>query len=182
MVDFTDGKTAGSITRPWYVIDVRLGQQMYHFSNANAADWDGREYLSGFITPDGVLVDEASARIRLSNDDYRWTAQGIRGELHGGELRVWYVPRAADTFRRFYPKGYVKEGYEQGDRTEEPRLAFAGKITEVPEIGTSIRLVSSRKNIGGFPSMKIMPPLANHTAPEGSKITYHNRIYIVDKR
>lgn len=182
MVDFTDSKIAGEVTRPWYVVDVQLGQRMHHFCTGGPATWKGKNYEADRIVENGVLVDDMTLRLRLNNEGYGLTGAALRGEFHGGQVSVWGAPRAADALKRFYPVGYVKSGYEKGNIAEEPFLLFKGKITEVPEIGLAIGLVATRKHIGGFPSIRIMPPLANHTAPAGTKITYHNRVYIVEKR
>lgn len=182
MVDFTDGKIAGVVTRPWYVIDVQLGQRMYHLSTGGAANWYDKEYQAGRIAEKGFTADDTELSLRLINENYQFSAAALRGDFHGGLVQAWYAPRAADALKRFYPEGYVEKGYEKGDMAEEPSLVFSGRISEITEIGTSIGIRAMSKKIGGFPSVRIMPPIANFTAPAGTKITYRNRIYLIEKR
>lgn len=184
MVDFTDYSVSGPITRPWYVVEMQLGQETVRFSTGDAADWDEAEFPSGLTAKEnGFEVDDDSLRIQLINTDFKYSAAALRGDFHGGEISAWYAPRDARFMRTVLASpGYVEPGYEEAPEDITPTLVFSGKISEITQIGKTIGISALRRKLGGFPSVRIVPPFANHTAAPGTKITFNNTIYLVEKR
>lgn len=182
MVTFDDYKVSGPITRPWYVIELRLGQQTVRLSTGDEAEWGDDLFEAGRIEENGFEVDDDSLRLRLINDDFIYSAAALRGDFHGGEVHAWYTPKDASHLIRFLPDDYVMEGYEDLPTPVVPIAVFSGTISEITQIGKVIGISALRRKLGGFPSVRIVPPFANHVATPGTKLTLNNTIYLVEKR
>lgn len=182
MIEFSDERVSGPITLPWYIMEIQLGQRVARLSTGAEADWGDINFESGGIKKGGFAVDGNSLRVSLINDDYSMTSDALRCVYHGGRVQAWSAPKRPDVLLAYLPYGYAEAGYEEATAESEPEKVFDGLISEITEIGEVIGLIATRQRLGGFPSARLSPPLVNHVASHGAKITFNNTIYVVEQR
>lgn len=182
MVDFDDSKVSGEITRPWYLVEIHLDERVLRYSSGGIADWGDKTFFADGLAENGVKVSADSLRLSLSNDDFEWTERAMNGGFHGKRLICWTAPADTQILSAVIGPGYVQPGYQMEPSPIIPKLVFDGDVSAVDDISQTIGIVANTQRLGGFPSLRITAPFANHTAMPGTKFTFNNVIYTVERR
>lgn len=179
---FNNPLTTNTVTRPWYLLHLRLGFNDLYLSTGAQADWDGVTYLSGIVSRDSPpSIDSTHLRVAIDNSDRRHSVPALRGEYRGGLVRAWSVP-VPGNLNQYLQPGYVDPGYEEATDINDPVLVFEGEISDITRIDIEMEITATRIKLGGFPRLRVNTPLANFTAQPGTVLTMNGRIYTVVQR
>lgn len=179
---FTNPLTANTITRPWYVLEIRLKFETIYASTGTEAYWNGITFKQGIIDSQvNLSTNQEQLKVGIIDVERKYTLSALRNEFLGGDVTVWSVP-APINMAPFVEPGYVEEGYEEAVLIPEPVLVFKGTISEIPRADDVVEIAAIKRNIGGFPRIRINTPLANFTARPGTTITVSGKTYTITQR
>ena len=105
----------------------------------------------------------------------------LLGTYQRKPVRIWW--RGVSESSYYVLPGYVDEDYIEGDGPiADPILLFTGNIEAISAIDDFITIGVARSIARLYPTMRIVPPFANHILRAGSRFTIDNVTYTVAYR
>lgn len=164
--------------RPGYLIEIELDEKMY-LSTGVEYEYDGQTYISGHVQ--GLRVTPDSVTFGLVNEDYRYTTPALLGDYQRAPVRVYWSSGYPKP-RLLIEEGYVEDGYYDTDNRPEPFLLFDGNISRFTQITTVLGVEATRSAARRYPSIRVLPPIANYVKPEGTVIKFGDNIIKLEPR
>ena len=162
----------GPGNRPYYILDIYLDEQM-HVATGGDAMWGDIEYTKGHVKD--LRVSPLVASFSVDNSGSQHTAPALMGLYHRKPIKVWSAPQNKIKVPMLIDPGYVEDGYFEEPIPITPMLIFSGHITEISSVNELLKVVATRSGGKGV-SSRIVPPLANWTAPRDKVINFNGAI------
>lgn len=165
--------------QPCFLIEITLDETLYLSTN--------QEYVLGDITYErGHIVGQIEiaqdrAAFGIVNWDFRHTTPALTGAYQRAPVKIWWT-EGYELPTLLVEEGYFDEGYYTLDERRAPMLVFQGNVSEFNQIDTVLGIVASRSAARRYPTLRVLPPIANYVRPEGSVITLGGNTYRLEPR
>lgn len=177
-IEITDFLNAPSIN-PCFLIEIELDEVLY-LSTRQDFLFGGKVYEKGRITG-GPVISQNDVAFAIINENFKYTTPALTGVYQRAPVKVWFSEGAAVPIPLVEP-GYFEEGYYTLDERRAPILVFEGNVSAFNQITTVLGVVASRSAARRYPTMRVLPPIANYVMPSGSIITINGNTYRLEPR
>lgn len=169
---------AHAVQEPCFLIEIELDEVM-HLSTHGRYEVGGTVYEPGKVQGLQVTVDQAS--FGLVNEDFRHTMPALTGAYQRAPVKIWWT-QGLEQAHLIVDSGYFAEGYYNPDDREAPMLVFQGNVSQFDQITSVLGVVATRSAARHYPSLRVLPPIANFVRPEGTVIQFGNFTFRLDPR
>lgn len=139
-----------------FLIDITLDEPL-HLSTRQEVVFGGVTYSKGRIAGE-VQISQDEASFGIINDSYKYTTPSITGVYQRAPVKIWW--------------------WYEGS----PMLIFEGNISHFDQITSVLGVVASRSAARRYPTLRVLPPVANYVAAEGSVFTIGGNTYRLESR
>lgn len=179
-VEVTDKLNDRANIRPTFLIVIELGETLHLTTMDADYVYEDTSYIAGQIVGD-VQISQDQASFGLVNVDYQYTTPALTGVYQRAPVKIWWT----DNENRLPPliePGYVDDDYYIIPPQREPILLFDGHVSHFDQITSVLGIVASRSAARRYPTLRVLPPIANYVAPEGTVITLGGNTYRLESR
>lgn len=157
-------------TEPRYFVKINLGEDQLLSTGADG-QWQGEQYVSGYLRVLGVSGDRAN--LEIWNEDYQYTIGAMNGAYLRNRVQVFWAYEG-DPRAHYVEPGYWEKGYTYGPSTTQPTaiLIFDGIISGTPRVDEWLTVHCARETPKTWPSKKIRPPFANFAPSAGYTMNF----------
>lgn len=163
----------GPVNKSYFILDIHL-DELIHVATGQDGQWGEIEYTKGFVRD--LRVGQQAASMALFNVGNRYTTPALLGQYHRKPIKVWSAPANRVDVPLLLDYGYVEDGYFEEPEAITPLLVFSGHITEIRAADDYLHIVATRSASQSFPRIRIVPPLANWTAPRDTVINFNGTV------
>src|SRR5690625_2462988 len=164
--------------RPAYLIEIDLGTTQY-YSTGVKYEHGGLTYEAGRVQ--GLRVGGENATFGLMNENYEHTTPALTGQYQRAPVKIYWAS-GYKTPVLLHEPGYVEEGYYDADWRPDPILVFEGNISRFTQITTVLGVEVTRSAAKRYPSMRVLPPIANYVRTEGITLSFAGGLLRLDPR
>lgn len=164
---------------PCFLIDIELDETL-HLSTRQEFTFGGITYESGKIAGD-VQISQDDASFGIINESYKYTTPALTGVYQRAPVKIWWS-EGAPVQIPIVDFGYFEEFYYTVDDRRSPILLFEGNISQFDQITSVLGVVASRSAARRYPTLRVLPPVANYVAPEGAVFTLNGNTYRLESR
>lgn len=164
---------------PCFLIEIKLGETLY-LSSRQEFTYGGITYESGRIVGE-VQISQDEALFGLINESYRYTTPALTGVYQRAPVNIWWSEGVAAQIPIVDP-GYFEDFYYSIEERRAPILLFQGNISRFSQITSVLGVVASRSAARRYPTLRVLPPVANYVAPEGAVFTLNGNTYRLESR
>lgn len=140
---------------PCFLIDITLDEPL-HLSTRQEVTYSGVTYAAGRTAGD-VQISQDEASFGVINELYKYTTPALTGVYQRTPVKIWWYESA-------------------------PILLFEGNVSHFDQITSVLGVVASRSAARRYPSLRVLPPVANYVAAEGSVFTIGGNTYRLESR
>lgn len=162
---------------PCFLIELEL-DEVLHISTRQRYEHDGMVFEPGHVQ--GLRVTQSEVSFGLINEGHRYTTPALMGAYQRAPVKVWW------TEGYYWPllieAGYVEDGYYHDSGPPVPTLIFQGNLSHFSQITSVLGVVATRSAARRYPTLRVLPPLANYVLPEGSIISLGGTTYRLEPR
>lgn len=162
---------------PCFLIEIELDEVM-RLSTRQRYEMDGVVFEPGHVQ--GLRVTQSEVSFGLVNEDHRYTTPALMGSYQRAPVKVWWTE--GFDLRLLIERGYVAEGYYTEDGRPAPTLIFQGNLSHFSQITSVLGVVATRSAARRYPTLRVLPPIANYVLPEGSIISLGGTTYRLEPR
>lgn len=164
--------------RPCYLIEIELEEEM-HLSTGVEYTLDDKTYITGRVQ--GLRMTSEQVTFGIVNEEYQYTTPALLGSYQRAPVKVYWFNGMPQP-HLLIDEGYVEEGYYDTDNRPEPILLFDGNVSRFTQITTILGVEATRSAARRYPSLRVLPPIADFVAPEGTQIRLGNNIFRLEPR
>lgn len=164
------------VQEPWYLVDITLDQE-HHYTTGPAATINGVDYLPGHVT--GLTMGADGCVLQVLNEGNQHTMPALRGAYQRNPVSVRLAEMPEALYEDQDGNYYLDQAgtpYEAASGVPGIHL-LSGTISSIPVVNEWISVMVERTTGRRFPSQRIVPPMANHTRPEGTVIPINQSTY-----
>lgn len=140
---------------PCFLIDITLDEPL-HLSTRQEVTYGGVRYSAG-RTAGELQISQDEASFGVINDLYKYTTPALTGVYQRAPVKIWWFESS-------------------------PILLFEGNISHFNQITSVLGVVASRSAARRYPTLRVLPPVANYVAAEGSVFTIGSNTYRLEAR
>ena len=164
---------------PCFLIEVELDETLY-LSSRQEFTYGGITYQPGRIVGD-IQISQDDASFGIINESYKYTTPALTGVYQRAPVKIWWSEGAAVQIPIVDP-GYFEDLYYTIEERRAPILLFDGNISNFDQITSVLGVVASRSAARRYPTLRVLPPVANYVAPEGAVFTLNGNTYRLESR
>lgn len=140
---------------PCFLIEITLDETL-HLSTRQEVTYGGVTYAAG-RTAGEVQISQDEASFGVINDSYKYTTPALTGVYQRTPVKIWWFESS-------------------------PILLFEGNVSHFDQITSVLGVVASRSAARRYPTLRVLPPVANYVAAEGSVFTIGGNTYRLESR
>lgn len=164
---------------PCYLIEIELDEVLHLTTRDGGYEYDSITYVGGKVQ--GLQVSQERASFGLINEDYKYTTPALLGAYQRAPVKIWWTD-GRNQLQPLIEPGYVDDDYYIIPDQIDPILIFDGHVTQFSQITSVLGVVATRSAARRYPTLRVLPPIANFVKPEGSIIQFGNTIFRLEPR
>lgn len=164
---------------PCFLIEIALDETLY-LSTRQEFTFGGVTYTPGRIVGQ-IQISQDQAAFGVVNEDYKHTTPALTGQYQRSPVKIWWT-EGFDVPALLIEHGYVEDGYYDTESRTAPTLLFDGHLSHFEQITSVLGVVASRSAARRYPTLRVLPPIANFVRPSGTIIRLGSNTYRLESR
>lgn len=164
---------------PCFLIEIQLDETL-HLSSRQEFTYAGITYKSGRIVGE-IQISQDEASFGVINESYKYTTPALTGVYQRAPVKIWWSEGAGIQIPIVDP-GYFEDLYYTIEERRAPILVFQGNLSNFDQITSVLGVVASRSAARRYPTLRVLPPVANYVAPDGAVFTLNGNTYRLESR
>ena len=177
-VEVEEGLDAPTI-EPTLLIELELDEPLY-LSTWGEYTYGEKTYVPGYVI-DQPEISQDQCAFSIINEDYRHTTAALTGAYLRLPVSIYWSDGAPVPFPIVEP-GYFEEDYYEWDGRPAPILLFRGNLTQFTQITSVLGVVATRSAARRYPTLRVLPPIANFVRPEGAIVHFGDYTFRLEPR